>query len=225
MADINSIQQLAKSLNLFHIADGSVDLHNESLSNLDYLEYVLRAEADMRLQSRAARLKRRSKLPQKQYDDTVLNSGQLWQIEQLETMEWTRSFQNLLIIGKCATGKTSLAVRIGEKAINSGIQTYYSTADNFITVIRNTEKLPKADSIFNYMKNSDLIIIDELFYTDYTREELHLLYRGLMFLNETRSIIFVTNREVSSWTDASEDRHLMQTLTDRILSGSQILRL
>ena len=225
MADINSIQQLAKSLNLFHIADGSVDLHNESLSNLDYLEYVLRAEADMRLQSRAARLKRRSKLPKKQYDDTVLNSGQLWQIEQLETMEWTSSFQNLLIIGKCATGKTSLAVRIGEKAINSGIQTYYSTADNFITVIRSMEKLPKADSIFNYMKNSDLIIIDELFYTDYTREELHLLYRGLMFLNETRSIIFVTNREVSSWTDASEDRHLMQTLTDRILSGSQILRL
>lgn len=225
MADINSIQQLAKSLNLFHIADGSVDLHNESLSNLDYLEYVLRAESNMRLQSRAARLKRRSKLPQKQYDDTVLNSGQLWQIEQLETMERTSSFQNLLIIGKCATGKTSLAVRIGEKAINSGIQTYYSTADNFITVIRNTEKLPKADSIFNYMKNSDLIIIDELFYTDYTREELHLLYRGLMFLNETRSIIFVTNREVSSWTDASEDRHLMQTLTDRILSGSQILRL
>ena len=225
MADINSIQQLAKSLNLFHIADGSVDLHNESLSNLDYLEYVLRAESNMRLQSRAARLKRRSKLPQKQYDDTVLNSGQLWQIEQLETMEWTSSFQNLLIIGKCATGKTSLAVRIGEKAINSGIQTYYTTADNFITVIRNTEKLPKADSIFNYMKNSDLIIIDELFYTDYTREELHLLYRGLMFLNETRSIIFVTNREVSSWTDASEDRHLMQTLTDRILSGSQILRL
>ena len=225
MADINSIQQLAKSLNLFHIADGSVDLHNESLSNLDYLEYVLRAESNMRLQSRAARLKRRSKLPQKQYDDTVLNSGQLWQIEQLETMEWTSSFQNLLIIGKCATGKTSLAVRIGEKAINSGIQTYYSTADNFITVIRNTEKLPKADSIFNYMKNSDLIIIDEPFYTDYTREEIHLLYRGLMFLNETRSIIFVTNREVSSWTDASEDRHLMQTLTDRILSGSQILRL
>ena len=39
MGDINSIQQLAKSLNLFHIADGSVDLHNESLSNLDYLEY------------------------------------------------------------------------------------------------------------------------------------------------------------------------------------------
>ena len=225
MADINSIQQLAKSLNLFHIADGSVDLHNESLSNLDYLEYVLRAESNMRLQSRAARLKRRSKLPKKQYDDTVLNSGQLWQIEQLETMEWTSSFQNLLIIGKCATGKTSLAVRIGEKAINSGIQTYYSTADNFITVIRSMEKLPKADSIFNYMKNSDLIIIDELFYTDYTREELHLLYRGLMFLNETRSIIFVTNREVSSWTDASEDRHLMQTLTDRILSGSQILRL
>lgn len=157
--DINSIQQLAKSLNLFHIADGSVDLHNESLSNLDYLEYVLRAESNMRLQSRAARLKRRSKLPQKQYDDTVLNSGQLWQIEQLETMEWTSSFQNLLIIGKCATGKTSLAVRIGEKAINSGIQTYYSTADNFITVIRNTEKLPKADSIFNYMKNSDEKII------------------------------------------------------------------
>ena len=63
------------------------------------------------------------------------------------------------------------------------------------------------------------------FYTDYTRRELHDLYRGMAFLNETRSLLCITNREVSSWIDAAEDRHLAQTLSDRIVTGCQIFRL
>ena len=37
-------------------------------------------------------------------------------------------------------------------------------------------------------------------------------YELVVFLNETRSIIFITNRELSAWIDAVEDKHLCQTL-------------
>ena len=53
----------------------------------------------------------------------------------------------------------------------------------------------------------------------------HDRYRAVTFLNETRSIIFITNREISAWLDAVEDKHLCQTLLDRITANCQIIRL
>ncbi|MDD6237117.1 MAG: DDE-type integrase/transposase/recombinase [Clostridiales bacterium] len=39
------------------------------------------------------------------------------------------------------------------------------------------------------------------------------------------SVIFITNRELSEWQQAAEDKHLMQTLADKISSDSQLIRL
>ena len=61
--------------------------------------------------------------------------------------------------------------------------------------------------------------------TQPTRAELQVFYRAVTFLNETRSIIFITNRELSAWIDAAEDKHLCQTLLDRITVNCQIVRL
>lgn len=40
-----------------------------------------------------------------------------WQVEQLENMQWIDEGQNLVIIGKCDTGKTTLAAHIGQIAL------------------------------------------------------------------------------------------------------------
>ncbi|MGI6527692.1 MAG: hypothetical protein ACOX25_10090 [Caldicoprobacterales bacterium] len=37
--------------------------------------------------------------------------------------------------------------------------------------------------------------------------------------------IFITNRELSAWIDAAEDKHLCQTLLDRMTVNCQIVRL
>ena len=39
------------------------------------------------------------------------------------------------------------------------------------------------------------------------------------------SIIYITNRELSEWPQVAEDKHLMETLTQKITSGSQLIRL
>ena len=38
-------------------------------------------------------------------------------------------------------------------------------------------------------------------------------------------IIYITNRELSEWPQVAEDKHLMETLTQKLTSGSQLIRL
>ena len=75
------------------------------------------------------------------------------------------------------------------------------------------------------MTNCELIIIDELMYIALSEQDLPLFYRAINFLKEERSIIYITNRELSEWPQVAGDKHLMETLTQKIMSSSQQIRL
>ena len=141
----------------------------------------------------------------------------LWQIEKLESLDWIEKDQNLIILGNCATGKTAFASHIGRKALEAGCRVAYTTLEDYLLTVRNKGRREVDRKRFHYYLSCSLIIIDEVMYTT--------LYQSSMLLNETRSIVLITNRELSSWQEAAEDKHLMQTLVARLTSNSQILRL
>ena len=91
--------------------------------------------------------------------------------------------------------------------------------------IKNKDKSRKTEIIYRYMLDCSVIIIDDVMYANIMPEDLPLFYRAVSFLNEERSLIIITNRELSGWISAAEDTHLMQTLVDRITANSQIIRL
>lgn len=225
MADILNIQTIAGKLSLTGIEQGLIDLQSEKLSNLDYIESILLQELQIKNQKRSARLRKSSKFPIKVFDDSALGTGVKWQLEQLSSPAWLEDEQNIIILGNCRTGKTSLACMLGMLAIEKGHKAYYTTMDTFLGIARSKEANVGATHKFTYMRECDLIVIDDVFYVEPTREELQTFYRAVSFLNETRSIIIVSNRELSSWTDASEDKHLCRTLIDRLTANSQIIRL
>ena len=72
-------------------------------------------------------------------------------------------------------------------------------------------------SHWNKIMHSDLIVLDELFYLKPTEENMALLYKTVMFLSETRSFIFVTNRSLSEWDKMSVDTHTATTFRQRIM--------
>jgi len=47
---------------------------------------------------------------------------------------------------------------------------------------------PKAEAIFSYMQECDLIIIDDVFYVEPTRAELQVFYRQLPFLMKPEAL-------------------------------------
>lgn len=225
MTSITEIQELARALNLQNIAKGIIDLSHDKESDLAYLKDVLQKEVEKREEFAVLRREKAGRLPKKEFVTTNINSGIAWQIERLEELEWIEKDQNLILIGKCGSGKTSLAAHLGRKALEAGIKVSYNTFDEFLYTINNKEASDKQMRRFRYFTASSLIIIDDMMYTGVRKEDLVKFYHSIMLLNETRSIIFITNRELSSWLEATEDRHLMQTLIDRITVNSQIIRL
>ena len=153
MADITGIRELAQKLNLWNIARGYIDLNDEKLSNLDYLKMILEKELEIRARQKHIKLRKSSKLPNKAFDASNLNKGLKWQIKQLFNLTWLNEEQNLILLGKCGTGKTGLAVQLGETAISNGYKTYYAPFDTFIAVAEKKSTNPKAKATYNDTRN------------------------------------------------------------------------
>lgn len=219
MADVKEIQELAKILNLQNVANGTIDLNDERLSNKDYLYKILLEEVNIRNSNKIKDLKKSSRLKQLTFDETRITDGLKWQLSKLREFDFALKRQNIFIVGDCSTGKTSLASTIGMNALEKGAKVMYLTLDDLIL----ESKLKK--KCWNNVLNADLIIIDDVFYLTPTEDELVLIYKLMMFLQETRSLIIVTNRPLSSWKDMNVDTHLIETLEKRLMQDAQIISL
>ena len=219
MADAKEIQELAKILNLQNIANGTIDLNQETISNKEYLYQILLEEVNIRSVNRLKEAKKVSRLKQMIFDETKIIDGLKWQLSKIKEIDFANIKQNIFIIGECSTGKTSLASNIGMDALDRGAKVVYLTLDELLT----EAKLKKG--IWNNILNSDVLILDDVFYLSPTDEELIEIYKLLMFLQETRSIILITNRTLNSWKNMKVDTHLIETLAKRLLQDAQIITL
>jgi len=192
MADAKGIQELARILNLQNIANGTIDLNNETISNKDYLYKILLEEVNIRNANKLKDYKKVSRLKQLTFDETRITEGLKWQLSKLKEFDFATNKQNIFIVGDCSTGKTSLAFTLGMNALEKGAKVIYITLDDLLIESKAKKK------VWNNILNVDLLIIDDVFYIMPTEEELVLIYKILMFLQETRSIIIVTNRPLSS---------------------------
>lgn len=219
MADAKEIQELAKILNLQNIANGTIDLNEETISNKDYLYKVLLEEVNIRNANKLKDIKKSSKLKQMVFNETRITDGLKWQLSKLKEFDFALKRQNIFIVGDCSTGKTSLASTLGMNALEKGAKVIYITLDDLLVEAKIKKK------VWNNILNADLVIIDDVFYMSPTEEELVLVYKIMMFLQETRSIIIVTNRPLSSWKEMKVDSHLMETLQKRLMQEAQIITL
>lgn len=219
MADAKEIQELAKILNLQNIANGTIDLNQETISNMDYLYQILLEEVNIRSANKLKEAKKASRLKQMHFDETKITDGLKWQFSKIREIDFANKKQNIFIVGDCSTGKTSLASTIGLDALEKGAKVIYLTLDELLT----EAKLKKR--IWNNILNSDVLILDDVFYISPKDEELIEIYKLLMFLQETRSIILITNRTLNSWKNMKVDTHLIETLAKRLLQDAQIITL
>ena len=69
----------------------------------------------------------------------------------------------------------------------------------------------------------DLLILDELSYLSFTRNQAELLFHVLSERNERGSVIITTNLEFSRWTEIFPDTMLTAALVDRLTHRAHIL--
>lgn len=137
----------------------------------------------------------------------------------MEQIDFKNSMENFVIVGDCATGKTSLASEIGGYALSKLAKVQYISQEDLLLAIRNQS--PRWKKILK----ADMIINDDVFYLAPTDEELTTFYKAVTFLSETHSLVIVTNRKLSGWKDMGADRHLAETLRKRLMANAQLIHL
>lgn len=225
MANKTKIREMAKLLGIQVISDKKIDLKESVGSNLDYLQIIFEKELEERKQNMIRKTRKAANLPTMGFDSNRLQEGVQYQVGKLVSCSWVEQSKNLLIVGECITGKTTLATHLAENAINKGYKVFYLKLEEVLLVLKNKDILPKAKATSNKIRNSDLLVLDEFLYLDISKEDMGLLYKALMGINETTSIIFISNRQPSDWITATEDKYTMQLLIQRAVASAEVIKL
>ncbi len=219
MATVTELREMARTLGLWNTAMGRIDITDETVSNMEYLYNIFHTEIEMRKAKKKDTLRHESHLPDKTFDHTTITKGLQWQLQRIEQIDFRNIMENFVIVGDCATGKTSLATEIGGYALVKLAKVQYITQEDLLLAIRNQSPQWKK------LLKSDMIIIDDVFYLTPTDEELTTFYKAITFLSETHSLVIVTNRKLSEWKDMGADRHLAETLRKRLMANAQLIHL
>ena len=226
MSKITRLKQMLRQVGLYNLAKDEYELKDEKMSNLDYLELLITKEIQMREQKNIYKRKKASALPEKNFDDFDIEQAKginKWQIDKLTTLEFLEEQTNIIIIGSAGVGKTHVASSIGNIAVKKGAKTIYVTMLNLLKAITLRDK--KSEKLLTYIKECQLVIIDEFGYTKLNETESQQTYHYLTNLNRTKSLVIITNKDLNNIPEMFSEKLLANTLIDRLTENSQLIYL
>lgn len=135
--------------------------------------------------------------------------------------------ENLVMLGPSGVGRTHLAIALGYKAIMTSIKVRFITAADLMLQLATANNQGKLKTYLQRVVMSPkLLIIDEIGYLPFGREEANLFFNVIAKLYERGSTLLTSNLPFSQWAGAfANDTTLTAAMLDRLLHHCHVIQI
>jgi DNA replication protein DnaC len=198
-------------------------------SYIDYLGVLVQHELEERCQQRIKKLLKKAKLPRSKllsdFDCNRIDGLSQTLVEQLADGNFIDKYKNILIFGNPGTGKTHLSIALSREWCLRGRKVYYTNAAALVQDLLQAKEKLKLNQIIKRFDTFEILVIDDISYVPYSREEMDVLFQLLSARYETRSTAITSNLPFGKWNVIFKDEITTAAVVDRLVHHSVILEL
>jgi DNA replication protein DnaC len=159
------------------------------------------------------------------YDFTALPGLSKPKVLELARREWIEQKFNGCLIGGQGTGKTHIAIALGQAACRAGLRVAFFTAADLVSELEKAQKQYTLDRLLRQLQRTPLLICDELGYVSLSRGGVELLFRVFADRYERASILVTSNLPFSEWNQIFQGERMTAALVDRLTHHCHILEM
>jgi DNA replication protein DnaC len=159
------------------------------------------------------------------YDFTALPNLSKPKILELARGEWIGEKFNACLVGSTGTGKTHLAIALGQAACRVGYRVGFFTAAELVSQLEKAQKHYTLDRLLNQLEKMDLLICDELGYVSFSRNGVELLFRVFTDRYEQASVLLTSNLAFGDWNQVFQGERMTAALLDRLTHRCHIFEM
>ena len=135
--------------------------------------------------------------------------------------------ENIVLLGPSGTGKTHLAIAFGLLAAHRGWKVRFTSAADLVIGLEAAHRQSRMKEFMHRIVAAPkLLIIDEIGYLPFGREQANLFFQVIARRYEKGSLILTSNLSFGSWDDAfANDAVLTAAMLDRVLHHATVVQI